>query len=329
MGGAPAVSTPRVSVIVPVRDRAELLTKTLKGLAEQTYVDFEVVVIDDGSKDDSADVARRAAADGLNVRLVQTPGNGSVAARCAGIEQASGDVLAFTDSDCVPEPGWLAAGVVAMDKGADVAQGTTIPEHSVGPLERSISHYASDGLFPTCNVFYTREAYERAGGFDVDAARRLGFRTTSGRALGFGEDTLLGWRVSREGENAIADDAVVRHAVLRPSVRELLWRAWLIGGFPELIRECPELRSTVLSQGVFLGRRRLPLYAAIVLAVAGQRLVAGLATLGWAGLHGRTALRQPGSLHRRILAVPVEMAIDAISAVALLLGSIRTRSIVI
>jgi glycosyltransferase involved in cell wall biosynthesis len=324
------VSSPRVSVIVPVRDRAELLTKTLRGLAEQTYVDFEVVVIDDGSKDESADVARRAGADGvMNVRLVQTSGIGSVAARCAGIAEASGEVLAFTDSDCVPEPGWLAAGVAAMDKGADVAQGTTFPEHEVGPLERSIAHYANDGLFPTCNVFYTREAYERAGGFDVDAAKRLGFRTTSGRALGFGEDTLLGWRVSRVGANAIVDDAVVRHAVLRPSIRELLWRAWLIGGFPELIRECPELRSTVLSQGVFLGRRRLPLYAAIVLTVAGQRWVAGLATLGWAGLHGRTALRQRGPLHRRILAIPVEMAIDAISAVALLLASIRTRSIVI
>jgi len=323
------VSSPRVSVIVPVRDRADLLTKTLEGLAQQTYVDFEVVVIDDGSKDPSADVARSAGERGLNVRLVQTSGVGSVAARCTGIAEAAGEVLAFTDSDCVPEPGWLSAGVAAMDKGADVAQGNTLPERDIGPLERSIAHYANDGLFPTSNVFYTRDAYERAGGFDVEAAKRLGFRTTSGRALGFGEDTLLGWRVSREGENATVHDAVVRHAVLRPSVRELLWRAWLIGGFPELIRECPELRSTVLSQGVFLGRRRLPLYAAIVLTAAGQRWLGALTALGWAGLHGRTTLRQSGPLRRRMLAVPVEMAIDVISAVALILGSIRTRSIVI
>ncbi len=321
--------TSRVSVIVPVRDRADLLAKTLAGLAEQTFADFEVVVIDDGSKDSSADVARRARDQGLNVRLVQTSGVGSVAARCAGIAEAAGEVLAFTDSDCVPEPGWVAAGVGAIDKGADVAQGTTLPERDCRPLERSITHHADDGLFPTCNVFYTLNAYERAGGFDVDAATRLGFRTTSGRALGFGEDTLLGWRVSRVGENAIVHDAVVRHAVLRPSVREHLWRAWLIGGFPELIRECPELRSTMLSQGVFLGRQRLPLYAAVLLTAAGQRLLGALTALGWAGLHGRTTLRQPGSLHRRLLAVPVEMAIDVISAVALILGSIRTRSIVI
>jgi glycosyltransferase involved in cell wall biosynthesis len=320
---------PRVSVIVPVRDRADLLAKTLRGLAEQTYVDFEVVVIDDGSKDASPEIALRARSDGLNVKLVRTHGDGSVAARCAGIAEAVGEVLAFTDSDCVPEPGWLAAGLAAIDKGADVVQGTTFPERDVGALERSIAHLADDGLFPTCNIFYARAAYDRAGGFDQDAASRLGFRTMSGRALGFGEDTLLGWRVAREGELITAQDAVVRHAVLRPSIRELLWRAWLIGGFPELIRECPELRGTVLSQGVFLGKRRLPLYAAIVLLAAGQRGIAALATLGWAGAHGRRTFRQPGPLYRRLLAVPLEMLIDAISAVALLLGSVRTRSVVI
>ncbi|MEX0874345.1 MAG: glycosyltransferase family A protein [Actinomycetota bacterium] len=321
------MTTPRVSVIVPVRDRAGLLAETLRGLADQTYVDFEVVVIDDGSKDASADVARRARSGGLNLRLVQTDGVGSVAARCAGIAEAAGDVLAFTDSDCVPEPGWLAAGITAMDKGADVVQGHTIPARPAGPLERSITHDAGDGLFPTCNVFYTRAAYDRAGGFDRQAGTRLGFRTTSGRALGFGEDTLLGWRVAREGERGTAHEAVVRHAVLQPSIRELLWRAWLIGGFPELIRECPELRGSDLYQAIFFGRRRLPLYTAIVLLAARQRLLAGVATVGWAAGHGRRTLRLPGPMRRRIVAVPVEMAIDVFSIVALIVGSIRARSI--
>ncbi len=316
-------------MIVPVRDRAELLIQTLRGLADQSYNDFEVVVIDDGSKDGSADVALQARADGLELKLVRTDGIGSVAARCAGIQEAGGQILAFTDSDCVPDPDWLEAGVAGMDKGADVVQGTTTPARELGSLERSVAHDANDGLFPTCNVFYTRTAYERAGGFDLEAAARLGFRMASGRALGFGEDTLLGWRVARDGELVTASDAVVRHAVLRPSIRELLWRSWLIGGFPELIRECPELRASMLSQGVFLGKRRLPLYAAIVLVAAGQRWISLLATLAWAGNHGRRTLRTPSPLGRRMLAVPVEMLIDVISAVALFIGCIRTRSIVI
>jgi glycosyltransferase involved in cell wall biosynthesis len=325
---------PRVSVIVPVRDRHDLLELTLGGLLLQDFADFEVVVVDDGSTDGSGAAAEHFVERGLDVRVLRTSSVGAVAARCAGVQAARGEILAFTDSDCVPEAGWLAAGVAAIDKDADVVQGVTLPAGPAAALERSITHRGHEGLFATCNVFYRRESYQRAGGFDGLAGGRFGFRAgREGRALGFGEDTLLGWRAARNGRSWVAEEAIVRHAVLRPSIRELLWRAWQTGGFPALVREAPELRSTVLRQGVFLGYRRLPLYAMVVAAIVGRGplrpALAGGAALWWVVARARYVLRFRGSRKRRLAAVPVEMAIDAVTAASLIAGSTRSGSVVL
>jgi glycosyltransferase involved in cell wall biosynthesis len=323
------MSDPRVSVIVPVRDRATLLAGALDGLARQTFDDFEVVVIDDGSTDGSGDVAR-SFADRMRVNVVRTDGVGAVDARRSGIREARGDILAFTDSDCVPEEIWLEHGVNAIDKGADVVQGRTIPQRRVGPLERSISHGGREGLYATCNVFYRREAYDAVGGFDRDAQHRLGFRAgRDGRALGFGEDTLLAWRVAREGRAAFVPECIVRHAVVEPPVGELVWRSWMAGGFPALVREIPELRSTLLRHGVFLGYRRLPVYGLGAAALTRSKWLTAGAAAYWALSRVRDGVKRDGPLGRKMVAVPVEMAVDVVTAASLLWGSARSRSIVL
>jgi hypothetical protein len=316
---------PRVSVIIPVRNRAGMLRETLEALRSQTFGDFEVIVADDGSTDGSADVAAS-----FGHRVVGTEGVGAVAARTAAVATAAGQILAFTDSDCVPSAEWLATGVAAIDKGADVVQGVTVAARTLEPLERAISHGGHERLFATCNVFYRRDAFDRAGGFDGAAAQRWRFRgPASGRALGFGEDTLLGWTVARQGIVTVAPEAVVRHAVIRPPVTELLWRTWMAGGFPALVREIPELRGTLLRHGFLLGKRRIPLYVVVGAALTGRREIVFAAGLWWLASRGRDMSRKPGPLHRRVLAIPVEMAIDAITAAALLWGSVRSRSIVL
>jgi glycosyltransferase involved in cell wall biosynthesis len=190
-GGSDRV--PAVSVIVPFRDRRALVRKLLDGLDAQTYDDVEVLLVDDGSTDGAATEAAGRVIGGRPVIVLRQEGGGAVAARAAGVAVARGRILAFTDSDCVPEPGWLAAAVARIDAGADMVQGHTRPERRRGPLERSL-WVTDQGLYPTCNVIYRREAFERAGGFDAGIATRYGFRPgASAKGLGFGEDTLLGW----------------------------------------------------------------------------------------------------------------------------------------
>jgi glycosyl transferase family 2 len=317
---------PRVSVIVPVRNRRDLLGGLLEALSRQTHRDFEIVVVDDGSSDGSAKEANVWAERGLPVRLIRTEGIGAVGARCAGVASARGEILAFTDSDCEPAPGWLDAGIVAIDRGADVVQGMTRPTREVGALDHSVAA-ADDTLYNTCNVFYRRDAYETAGGFDSHIGTRFGFRPGPfGRGLGFGEDTVLGWRVRRVGNAAYAPDAAVGHHVLTPSLQELVARAWMAGAFPALVREVPELRRTLLRRGMFLGRSRMPMYASAVALVLRRRGLAAAAAAWWVASRAREVARAPGTKRTRAASLPLELLRDVVTGGALLTGSFRART---
>jgi GT2 family glycosyltransferase len=321
--------SPRVSVIVPVRDRRELLAHALEALAGQTYRDYEVVVVDDGSTDGSGKEAEIWGERGMAVTVVRTDGVGAVAARCAGVEAAHGEILAFTDSDCAADPGWLAAGIETVDRGADVVQGLTVPMREIRALEHAVGAQ-DDALYNTCNVFYRRAAYEAAGGFDRGAGARLGFRPGDfGRSLGFGEDVLLGWRVRREGSAAFAPDAIVRHQVLRPPPAELVRRAWMTGGFPALIREVPELRSTLLRHGVLLGRSRVPMYVLAAALLLRRRRLAAASAAWWVASRARETARSHGTTGLRAVALPAELARDVVTGAALVMGSVRARSVVL
>ena len=329
-----------MSVIVPVRDRRDLLADLLDGLARQSFGDFELIVVDDGSEDGSAAVAGAEAHDrwgvggaggriGGAVVVLRRAGSGAVAAREAGVAAARGEVLAFTDSDCVPAPDWLASGVAAIDDGADVVMGHTRSARPRRPLERSL--WAEDnGLYPTCNVFYRRLAFEAAGGFDSLMADRYGFRPGSkAKGLGFGEDTLLGWRVRRAGRADYVPDALVHHAVLPADPADHLSRTLQAAGFPALVHEVPELRRTFLHRRVFLGPSRPPLYLAVLALLLGRRLVALGAAAWWVRLHWRSLTRNESSRKRRLVALPVLLGTDVVTAAALVAGSIRTGTLVL
>lgn len=97
---------PRFSVVIPVRDRAEVVGRAVASVLAQTFAALEVIVVDDGSTDHSV-AAALAVSDG-RVRIVDGGGAGAEAARRSGVAAARGRWVAFVDPDDEVAPGWLA-----------------------------------------------------------------------------------------------------------------------------------------------------------------------------------------------------------------------------
>ena len=199
-----------MSVVVPTHDRPARLTRLLQGLREQTLepARFEVIVVADGASTQTHDLlSAEQARGGLELCvLAREVAGGPGAARNTGWRAARAPLIAFTDDDCVPAPGWLAAGLRAAAP-RTVVQGVTHPDPAAagqaGPFSRTVEVATLGPQFETCNIFYPRAALESLGGFD----ERYGL--TPG-----GEDTDLAWRAIGAGMRAVlAPEAVVHHAV--------------------------------------------------------------------------------------------------------------------
>jgi len=200
-----------LSVVVATHNRAHELERMLRGLEAQERAPDEVIVVDDGSEDGTAALLERERRDArLPLRVIRRPvAAGPATAREEGWRAAGGDLIAFTDDDCVPGPGWLGEGERAWGGRADTfVQGRTEPEEEhPGPFSRSLRVDRLNAAFPTCNMLYPRGLLERIDGFDTK---------TYGREPG-GEDCDLAWRAIESGARPVfAPDALVQHAVTRP-----------------------------------------------------------------------------------------------------------------
>ena len=113
MGGC---AVPRVSVIMPAYNGSAMIGEALRSIEDQTYRDLEVVVVDDGSTDDTARICR----DRPGLRLISQENRGTAAARNRGIREARGGLIAFLDQDDLWAPDRLAAQVPILEAEADV-----------------------------------------------------------------------------------------------------------------------------------------------------------------------------------------------------------------
>ncbi len=190
---------PSVSIIVPVYNRGGEIGECLASLLALDYPETcrEIIVVDDGSTDDTAEKARN-----YPVRLLRLPRNrGQSAARNRAVEAARGDIIAFIDSDCIADPEWLAeltpyfqddrvalvGGYVdsyynrtRLDRFESVGSPLNMgSEILIGAGDRSVLYV------PTCNMLVRRSAYKSVGGLDA--------------ALRVGEDVDLCWRVLGAG----------------------------------------------------------------------------------------------------------------------------------
>jgi GT2 family glycosyltransferase len=315
---APAMSGPDVSVIVPVRNSAGTIGRALAALAAQEIdAGYEVIVVDDDSDDGTAELAGRA---GGPVKVLRQGRSGPSAARNRGAAAAEAPALAFTDADCFPTPGWLAAGLSALGP-ADLVQGAVLPDPETVflPFDRTIWVERETGLYETANLFVKKDVFERVGGFEEWLTPDIG--------KSFGEDIWFGWRARRAGaRTAFSPEALVHHAVFPRGPAEYVDERRRLRYFPAAASLVPELRDTLFYRRLFLSKRT----AAFDLAVAGAAVAAArrsprplAAALPYAWLAGREALRWR---HRAPLVAVAGAAADAVGAASLARGSVRWRT---
>jgi len=119
-----------VTVAVVVKDRLQLMEECLAALAVQDHPSYDVLVVDNGSTDGTFEMVQ-AQLDTFPVPLAAVEVTGPLGlARQTAAQLASASVVAFTDSDCLPEPGWLSALTAPLSAGVDVVQGRTEPQWS-------------------------------------------------------------------------------------------------------------------------------------------------------------------------------------------------------
>lgn len=250
------VPPPFVSVIIPVYNDSARLKLCLDALRHQTYPAdrFEVLVVDNGSTDDIDAVARAFP----SAVFSRETAPGSYAARNKALAVARGELLAFTDSDCIPAPSWLEQGVrvLTANEGCGMIGGK-IELFYRDPVRRSFAElYEAAFAFPqkfyiesnrygaTANVIACREAFETVGGFNAK--------------LKSGGDRDWGIRVFKAGYRQIySPDAVVRHPA-RYTLKEIGRKdSRIAGGWYARQKREPKLLGTALLAIWFIARGQL------------------------------------------------------------------------
>jgi glycosyltransferase involved in cell wall biosynthesis len=264
-------SAPRISIVAATFNRRARLERLLDGLERQTLseADFEVVIVNDASPDGTREMLDRRTADTpMRLRAIHHDENtGRAQAREDGWRAARGDLVAFTDDDCVPAPDWLSSCLRASeDHPGAILQGRTEPDPAerdrLGPFARSITVTGYDAGLQTCNIVYPRSVLEAVDGFDTDAF---------GRVHG-SEDSDLGWRAIKDtGANVVYRDSLrVHHAVnnLGPLGKLRFAGSWSMLAYARH----PELRRAHFFRGPFWKPTHLWLARAAVAAVLPRRL---------------------------------------------------------
>lgn len=218
----------RVTVVVPVHDDADRLVLCLAALRAQTYRGpVEIVVVDNASRQD---VAAALPAE-PPVRLVHEPRPGSYRARNAGVAVASGDVLAFTDADCLPAPTWLERAVARLEGDPTIdavggrialvfrdgaAPGTGPELYEERHTFRQDRYVGEWSFAATANLVTRSSTFDRVGPFDA--------------ALRSGGDVDWGRRLAAAGGRMVYDPGVVVEHPSRPGWRELVTKSARVAG---------------------------------------------------------------------------------------------------
>jgi len=192
---------PKVSVIIPTHNRAQVVGDAIESVLAQTYPDFELIVVDDGSTDRTRQVVEGCIGrNGERIAYLWQETAGAAAARNAGIRSSTGDYVAFLDSDDLYLPRRLEIGVSVLEQdpryGASYGDQRTVAADGTVTLESRIKRFGGavsgwilpallrGDLIETNTITIRRHALEQVGGFD--------------EKLWSGQDTDLWWRLAKQ-----------------------------------------------------------------------------------------------------------------------------------
>ena len=221
---------PKVSVVVAAHNAAPTLEDCLDSLRKLRYPDYEVIVVNDGSTDATEDIMRR-----FPFKNITTRNQGVSGARNVGLESATGEIVAYIDSDAKADPDWLSylAATYSEFQVAGVGGPNLVPPEDNwvakcvyrspgGPTQVMLNDQVAEHV-PGCNMSFRKEALEDIGGFDPIFTAAA-------------DDVDICWRLIEKGyQIGFSPSAVVWHH-RRPSVRGY-WRQQVGYGLSESILE--------------------------------------------------------------------------------------------
>ena len=305
-----------LAVVVATRNRALRLRWLLDALEHQTVDDFEVVVVDDASQDDTAATLDRFASR-LSLKVLRHDvATGPARARNEGWRASRAEVIAFTDDDCRPAPDWVERLREAAGPGV-VVQGRT----EIDPDELHVFHAAPHArsqweLDPPgpwaqgCNIAYPRAVLEAVDGFDERFPAAAG------------EDTDLALRAQAAGASyAGAPAAVTYHAVVAGSLAARVRDAGRWQHLAGVVKRHPSMRRHLVAR-VFWRRSHAWLVAA---AVAPRPAKAPLMT-GWALASAPRYGSGPRAVVRSLSELPGRLVVDVAEVAAAARGAVRYRT---
>jgi GT2 family glycosyltransferase len=306
----PAAALPSISVVVCSCNGGRTIAECLQGISKIRYPDFEVIVVDDGSRDNTAEIAAQFE----DVKLIRTPNQGLSQARNLGWQAAKGEIVAYIDDDAYPDPDWLTylAETFRAGEYAGVG-GPNLPPPGDGPIAACVANSPGGPVhvlltdteaehIPGCNMAFRRSALEAVGGFDPR------FRVA-------GDDVDICWSLEQRGwKLGFSPSALVWHH-RRNSVRAYLRQQKGYGKAEALLEKKWPEKYNCAGHVAWHGR----VYS------AGITRVLGLTTRIYHGQWGAAPFQSlhqvgPGPLHS-LLMMPewylVNMALTLLSALSI------------
>jgi glycosyltransferase involved in cell wall biosynthesis len=289
-----------VSFVVIAYNEAANIARTLGAImALEKLNGYEIIVVDDGSHDDTAQIVRNITAHNPSVRLIElTENRGRGYARSVGISAARGELIATVDADIILPADWLTRTRTALRE-YDAVGGTAVPDGDVTYLHkrfRLTPRFVGNTTPVTgSNALYRRKVFEVAS---FDPALREGEDSALNHAL---EDLGLSY--------ATVPGLLVQHEGNKPFVSSLRWLFDIGRGATRQLLVYREVRQPDLVTGAFVGAAALGL----LVVVPGRRLVGAAIPMGFvivaAVQHVRSRFETPRSHWRRVVpAVAVDSA---------------------